>query len=115
MGVEIKQALERDYDITLSMKEIRTLTLNKLMKMAEGGGSGAAGSAALQGDGELQFRRDGEQLALESSVKVLEEQLGALFKLRVDVNDLDPVDIVVKCNKIEEGPITFFVSFFKDF
>ena len=110
MGVEIKQALERDYDITLSMKEIRTLTLNKLMKMAEGGGSGAAGSAALQGDGELQFRRDGEQLALENSVKVLEEQMGALFKLRVDVNDLDPENIVVKCNKVEEGPITFFVS-----
>uniref|UniRef100_A0A1I8BMW0 Fatty acid synthase n=1 Tax=Meloidogyne hapla TaxID=6305 RepID=A0A1I8BMW0_MELHA len=109
MGVEIKQALERDYDITLSMKEIRTLTLNKLMKMAEGGGSGAAGSASLQGDGELQFRRDGEQLALENSVKVLEEQLGALFKLRVDVNDLDPVDIVVRCNNVEEGPITFFM------
>lgn len=27
MGVEIKQALERDYDITLSMKEIRTVVL----------------------------------------------------------------------------------------
>jgi fatty acid synthase len=27
MGVEIKQALERDYDITLSMKEIRTVLI----------------------------------------------------------------------------------------
>jgi fatty acid synthase len=108
MGVEIKQALERDYDITLSMKEIRTLTLNKLMKMAECGGGGAAN--ALQGDGELELRRDGEQLARENTVQVLEQQMGALFKLRVDVNDLDPEQIIVKCNKMEEGPITFFVS-----
>lgn len=27
MGVEIKQALERDHDITLSMKEIRTVSV----------------------------------------------------------------------------------------
>lgn len=27
MGVEIKQALERDYDIVLSMKDIRTVNL----------------------------------------------------------------------------------------
>lgn len=26
MGVEIKQALERDYDIVLSMKDIRTVS-----------------------------------------------------------------------------------------
>lgn len=30
MGVEIKQALERDYDIVLSMKDIRTVSLNFL-------------------------------------------------------------------------------------
>lgn len=29
--------------------------------------------------------------------------------MRVDVNDLDPKDIIVKCNKVTEGPITFFV------
>lgn len=40
MGVEIKQALERDYDIVLSMKDIRTLTLNKLQQLAENGGQG---------------------------------------------------------------------------
>jgi acyl carrier protein len=104
MGVEIKQALERDYDITLSMKEIRTLTLNKLMKMAECGGG-----SALQGDGELELRRDGEQLARENTVQVLEQQMGALFKLRVDVNDLDPEQILVRCNEAQEGPVTFFV------
>lgn len=50
MGVEIKQALERDYDITLSMKEIRTLTLNKLQRMAETGGQS---STALQTNTEV--------------------------------------------------------------
>ncbi|KAL3097970.1 hypothetical protein niasHT_027515 [Heterodera trifolii] len=104
MGVEIKQALERDYDITLSMKEIRTLTLNKLMRLAESGGANA-----LQGDGELEMKRESEREARENTVQVLEQQMGALFKLRVDVNDLDPEQIVVRCNKETEGPVTFFV------
>lgn len=29
--------------------------------------------------------------------------------MRVDVNDLDPVDVIVKCNKIETGRPVFFV------
>lgn len=35
--------------------------------------------------------------------------MNQLFKMRVDVNDLDPQDIVVKGNSVEEGPVTFFV------
>ena len=34
MGVEVKQTLERSFDICLSMKEIRQLTVGKLQKMA---------------------------------------------------------------------------------
>lgn len=30
MGVEIRQILERDYDIVMAMREIRQLTINKL-------------------------------------------------------------------------------------
>lgn len=29
--------------------------------------------------------------------------------MRVDVNDLEPMDLVMKGNKVEEGPTTFFV------
>jgi fatty acid synthase len=106
MGVEIKQALERDYDIVLSMKDIRTLTLNKLQQLAENGG---AGSTALQGSGELEMMKESEREARQNTVEVLEQQMSQLFKMRVDVNDLDPVDVIVKCNKIETGRPVFFV------
>ena len=43
MGVEVKQTLERDYDIILAMKEIRQLTINSLRELA---GSGSNGSGA---------------------------------------------------------------------
>uniref|UniRef100_A0A674MU67 Fatty acid synthase n=1 Tax=Takifugu rubripes TaxID=31033 RepID=A0A674MU67_TAKRU len=33
MGVEIRQILERDYDIVMAMREIRQLTINKLREM----------------------------------------------------------------------------------
>uniref|UniRef100_A0A8C3MRM7 Fatty acid synthase n=1 Tax=Geospiza parvula TaxID=87175 RepID=A0A8C3MRM7_GEOPR len=45
MGVEVRQTLERDYDIVMTMREIRLLTINKLRelssksKTAEGKGS----------------------------------------------------------------------------
>uniref|UniRef100_A0A8B9PA86 Fatty acid synthase n=1 Tax=Apteryx owenii TaxID=8824 RepID=A0A8B9PA86_APTOW len=46
MGVEVRQTLERDYDIVMTMREIRLLTINKLRElssksgMAEGMASG---------------------------------------------------------------------------
>ncbi|CAI5456722.1 unnamed protein product [Caenorhabditis angaria] len=105
MGVEIKQALERDYDIVLSMKDIRTLTLNKLQQLAENGGTGGT---ALQSN-ELEMKKEGERDAELNTVEMLEKQMNQLFKMRVDVNDLDPQDIVVKTNKVEDGPTVFFV------
>ena len=36
MGVEVKQALERDHEIVLQMRDIRALTMNKLKEIAEG-------------------------------------------------------------------------------
>uniref|UniRef100_A0A3P8WFV6 Fatty acid synthase n=1 Tax=Cynoglossus semilaevis TaxID=244447 RepID=A0A3P8WFV6_CYNSE len=34
MGVEVRQTLERDYDIVMAMREIRQLTVNKLRELA---------------------------------------------------------------------------------
>lgn len=39
MGVEVRQTLERDYDIQLAMKEVRLLTVNSLRDLAKGGSS----------------------------------------------------------------------------
>ena len=36
MGVEIKQTLERDYDFTLSMQQLRNLTVEQLDKIGSG-------------------------------------------------------------------------------
>ena len=93
MGVEIKQALERDHDITLSMKEIRTvsvilidknrqfhlfkficlkLTLNNLIKMAENGGQTAT---TLKQDGEFDVKKEGEREAMLNTLEVLEQQM----------------------------------------
>lgn len=34
MGVEVRQTLERDYDIVMAMRDIRQLTINKLRELA---------------------------------------------------------------------------------
>uniref|UniRef100_A0A913I721 Fatty acid synthase n=1 Tax=Strongyloides stercoralis TaxID=6248 RepID=A0A913I721_STRER len=106
MGVEIKQALERDYDIVLSMKDIRTLTLNKLQQMAENGGnSNTENFVTSESDLKKEKTLDEES----NTVEALEKQLNQLFKLRIDVNDLEPEEIIIKCNKIEDGPKVFFL------
>jgi hypothetical protein len=42
MGAEIKQTLERNYDIVLSAQEIRGLTFGKLIELGSGGDSAPA-------------------------------------------------------------------------
>ncbi|NXJ82917.1 FAS synthase, partial [Trogon melanurus] len=39
MGVEVRQTLERDYDIVLTMREIRLLTINKLRELSSKSGT----------------------------------------------------------------------------
>lgn len=44
MGVEIRQILERDYNIVMAMREIRQLTINKLQEMVDSKTEGASGN-----------------------------------------------------------------------
>lgn len=46
MGVEIRQILERDYDIVMAMREIRQLTINKMREMVDSKPGGASGRTA---------------------------------------------------------------------
>lgn len=39
MGVEVRQTLERDYDIIMTMREIRLLTINKLRELSSKSGT----------------------------------------------------------------------------
>lgn len=43
MGVEVRQTLERDYDIMMAMREIRQLTINKLRDLSNGNPGGSNG------------------------------------------------------------------------
>lgn len=38
MGVEVRQTLERDYDIVMAMREVRQLTINKLRELSSKSG-----------------------------------------------------------------------------
>lgn len=43
MGVEVRQTLERDYDIVMAMREIRQLTISKLRELANNKPDGSNG------------------------------------------------------------------------
>uniref|UniRef100_G3NC33 Fatty acid synthase n=1 Tax=Gasterosteus aculeatus TaxID=69293 RepID=G3NC33_GASAC len=53
MGVEVRQTLERDYDIVMAMRDIRQVTINKLRELASSkpGGPDEGQSAAAKGSG----------------------------------------------------------------
>lgn len=52
MGVEVRQTLERDYDIVMTMREIRLLTINKLRELSSKSGTaeGTPAEFGLVGD-----------------------------------------------------------------
>lgn len=58
MGVEVRQTLERDYDIVMAMREIRQLTINKLRELSKQSG----------GKEESPVKRSGAQALLESDL-----------------------------------------------
>ena len=80
MGVEVKQTLERDYEIVMAMKDIRALTLNKLRDVA--GGSVSPGV---------------ESKEVESSFE------------RFDLKQLMPTTNLVKMNEAEGTKNLFIV------
>lgn len=45
MSVEVRQTLERDYDIVMAMREIRQITINKLRELASSKPSGTNGNS----------------------------------------------------------------------
>uniref|UniRef100_A0A672LX21 Fatty acid synthase n=1 Tax=Sinocyclocheilus grahami TaxID=75366 RepID=A0A672LX21_SINGR len=61
MGVEVRQTLERDYDIVMAMREIRQLTINKLRELSsQSGGKDESRIAPA--------KRSGAQALLESDL-----------------------------------------------
>ncbi len=87
MGVEVKQTLERDYEIVMSMKDIRQLTINKLREIA--GGATPAGDKA-QGSGS-------KKASLNSS------------SARYNLTEMMPTADLVKMNEVEGSQPLFVV------
>jgi len=97
MGVEIKQTLERDYDISMAAKEIRALTFAKLDQLSTCSSSpSAADNAASSG----------------SETVVATPAAGAAASVRYSLDHLCPTDAVVEMNAAAvetEAPPLFVV------
>lgn len=47
MGVEVKQAIERDYDVALSMQDVRKLTIGRILEISAGQSRAQEGSCSV--------------------------------------------------------------------
>lgn len=72
MGAEIKQTLERNYDLVLSAQEIRGLTFGKLIELNSGGAAPA--EAAPAKDNQVQFDQSAELMPSNVLVKMESKQ-----------------------------------------
>ena len=78
----MKQTLERDYDLSLTMKEVRHLTMNKLHEISS--------------DSSNQVTEQTQDRAREAKVKDVKKSLV-------------PVDVIKKLNDAEGEPALFIV------
>uniref|UniRef100_A0A1W7RAJ9 Fatty acid synthase n=1 Tax=Hadrurus spadix TaxID=141984 RepID=A0A1W7RAJ9_9SCOR len=83
MGVEVKQTLERDYDIMLSMQDIRMLSLKQLE--------------------ELGSQSEGEAVQTKKTSNVVKPTKDLTCKY------LMPKDCIVKMNDVKEGSPIFMI------
>lgn len=71
MGVEVKQTIERDYDVALSMQEIRQLTINRLREIGGGASSAPANSDSAAAPQESEESADVSEVPRLTLVKEL--------------------------------------------
>ena len=82
MGVEVKQMLERDYDLVLPMKDIRQLTINKLNDIMSGSAAdtskkdsaGDSTSTQLMNDSGVSIRYDLSHIMPTETIVPMNEQ-----------------------------------------
>ncbi|CAH1958955.1 unnamed protein product [Acanthoscelides obtectus] len=93
MGAEIKQTLERNYDLVLSAQEIRALTFGKLVELGSGGGSAASVTASGAKDKNVQFDMNTE---IMPSKTLIEMPSKGKENSKTPVFLLHPIEGVVK-------------------
>ncbi|KAH7948759.1 hypothetical protein HPB49_002004 [Dermacentor silvarum] len=93
MGVEVKQTIERDYDVALSMQEIRQLTINRLREIG-----GGASSAPAKSDSAAAMPQESEESADVSEVPRL-----------TLVKELVPHSVLVEMNGLKGASPVFIM------
>lgn len=83
MGVEVKQTLERDFDLSLSMKDIRALTMHRLAEISSGTVT------------KEMVRRSSDDERAKESAESLER-----IKHRYDLQNMVPQQCLVKLNQV---------------
>ncbi|XP_005094185.1 fatty acid synthase [Aplysia californica] len=96
MGVEIKQLLERDFEVSLSSREIRLLNIKKLQEMNVSDEDGADGSDTQPKEGNT---------VLPSAAKPQESTVA----LRFNYKEMVPKDAVKKINSVKNGVKPLFI------
>ena len=93
MGVEVKQTLERDFDVCLSMREIRQLSISKLRAI-----SGASG------DDDRAVKQD-----KENSTGLGSHLEDSGVSVHYDLTQLLPIKTVVPLNSIDNMQTPVFI------
>ncbi|XP_068199679.1 fatty acid synthase [Antennarius striatus] len=86
MGVEVRQTLERDYDIVMAMREIRQLTIKKLRELARS-------NPSRSDDSNITSAKDGIRSLTESDL------------MQLLVNPRDPTVIPLNDVQSQERPL----------
>ena len=93
MGTEIQQTLERDFDLVLSSRDIRLLTINKLREIGSDGSS--VGDASMKGE--------------ESYASSQLNDSGLSINNRFDVLQLVPASCIVHLNDVNNKDAPLFI------
>lgn len=83
MSVEVKQTLERNYDVVMGTREIRQLTVNKLKNMA---------------NSESCNKSTEDKMAMKKS-----EDTGP------NIDELMPSELIVKLNDRKKGSVPLYI------
>jgi fatty acid synthase len=101
MGVEVKQTLERDYELTLSPTEIRTLTINKLKAINEGGSAEAATDKAETKKAPAQQNGGARDFSQNEHAK--DHIITPTAGIKYNLTCLVPKQTLIKLNNAENG------------
>nr|ARI45075.1 fatty acid synthase [Leptinotarsa decemlineata] len=100
MGAEIKQTLERNYDLVLSAQEIRALTFGRLLELSSGGSAPAPAEIPGPQDNNVHFDQSAMIMPQKSLVKMVSktaENKTPVFLLHPIEGVVNALESLAKC------------------